>query len=207
MKVMWFFTLAVIFAFVTTANAQTQEIIPRIQATIDKVFEIMKNKELSKPQKTAERRALIRKAVTDSFDFEEMAKRSLGVHWNSRTKAEQKEFVTLFIDLLERSYIKRVEENFEGKVIFLDEKIEGDLATVKSKVITKNGTEIPIDYKFTKKANKWEVYDLTIEGVSLVNNYRTQFNKIIRSSKNGYDDLIKMMKNKKEEELFNEKGK
>jgi phospholipid transport system substrate-binding protein len=173
-----------------------------MKQTIDKVIDILKNKELKKAEKTNERRVAIRKVVGERFDFEEMAKRSLALHWKKRTPAERKEFVPLFSDLLERSYIKKIEGYTDEKFLYTDEKIDVDYAVVNTRIITKRNVEIPIEYRLLNKNGKWEVYDVVIEGVSLVNNYRNQFNKIIREK--SYEDLVKRMKNKQEEELFQE---
>lgn len=175
-----------------------------VNKTTDRIIDILKDKELKKPQKTEQRRNAIRKAITEVFDFEEMAKRSLAIHWQKRTAQEKKEFVSLFTDLLERSYIKKIESYSDEKIDYLEEKIDGDNALVKSKITTKRGLEIPIDYRLMKKDNKWFVYDVVIEGVSLVNNYRNQFNKVIRQS--SFEDLVKKMKNKQEEEIFSDKN-
>lgn len=175
----------------------------QVKQTVDKVIDILKDKELKKPEKTKERRAAIRKVVGERFDFEEMSKRSLSIHWKNRTPEERKEFVQLFTDLLERSYIKKIESYTDEKILYTGEDIEGEYSVVKSKVVTKRNLEVPIEYRLLKKNSKWEVYDVVIEGVSLVNNYRTQFNKIIRTD--SYEELIKRMKSKQEEELFEEK--
>lgn len=174
----------------------------QMRHTIDSVLDVLKNKELKKPEKTKERRSAIRKLVDDRFDFEEMAKRSMAMHWQKRTPDEKKEFIPLYSDLLERSYIKKIEGYTDEEIIYTGEIIEGEYAVVKTKIRTKRNVEIPIEYRLLRKSNKWEVYDVAIEGVSLVNNYRTQFNKIIRSQ--SYQELVKRMKNKQEEELFGE---
>lgn len=175
----------------------------QMKQTIDKVLDILNNKELKKPGKVKERRAIIRKTVGERFDFEEMAKRSLALYWKQRTPEEKKEFVPLYADLLERSYIKKIENYSDEKIIYTDEKIDDGYAIVKTKIITKRNVEIPIEYRLLKKNNKWDVYDVVIEGVSLVNNYRNQFSKIIRTS--SYKELVKRMQNKQDEELFGEK--
>ena len=175
----------------------------QMKQTIEKVIDILNNKELKKPGKVKERRTAIRKAVGEKFDFEEMAKRSLALYWKQRTPEEKKEFVSLYSDLLERSYIKKIENYSDEKIIYTDEKIDDGYAIVKTKIITKRNVEIPIEYKLLKKNNKWDVYDVVIEGVSLVNNYRNQFSKIIRTS--SYEELVKRIQNKQDEELFGEK--
>lgn len=197
--------LAISYWLLSTTNVYADTPTQQVKQTVDKVLDILKDKDLKRPERTNERRALIRKIVSERFDFEEMAKRSLALHWRSRTPQERKEFVPLYTDLLERSYIKKIESYTDEKILYVGEKIEGEYSEVNTKIITKRNVEIPIDYKLFKKNGKWEVYDVIIEGVSLVNNYRTQFNKIIRT--NSYEELVKRMKNKQEEELFEEKAK
>jgi len=176
----------------------------QVKQTIDSVLSILRNKELKKPEKTKERRAAIRKVISNRFDFEEMARRSLALYWRQRTPEERREFISLFTDLLERSYIKKIESYEDEKILYVGESIEGTYAVVKTRIVTKRNVEIPVEYKLMKNS-KWEVYDVVIEGVSLINNYRTQFAKIIRT--NSYAELLKRMKNKQEEEIFEEKRK
>jgi phospholipid transport system substrate-binding protein len=202
-----FFVLFLLFLFLSamTAGAYAGEATNQVKQTTDKVINILKNKELNKPSRTKERRTIIRKTINERFDFEEMAQRSLALHWKKRTQEEKKEFVSLYTDLLEKSYIKKIESYTDEKILYLDEIIDDEYAVVKTKIIIpKKNLEVPIEYRLlVKKGGKWGVYDVVIEGVSLVNNYRNQFNKIIRQS--SYEDLIKRMKNKREEEFFEEK--
>lgn len=202
MRLTIFTTLLILCVATALVYANTTPL-KTINATTDKVIEILKDKEMMKPQKTTERRKAIRKVVSEVFDFEEMAKRSLAVHWQKRTPQERKEFVTLFSDLLERSYIKKIESYSDERIDYLEEKIEGDTALVKSKITTKRNLEVPIDYRLLKRDNKWVVYDVIIEGVSLINNYRNQFNRVIRQ--HSYEELVRRMKNKQEEEIFSDK--
>jgi phospholipid transport system substrate-binding protein len=148
-------------------------------------------------EKPKERRVAVRKVADDIFDFGETAKRSLGRHWNARTQAERDEFVKLFGDLLERSYISKIELYGGEKIQYVGDKIEGDQASVLSKLFTKSGSDVPIEYRMLKKGDRWLVYDVIIEGVSLVANYRTQFNKIIQTS--SYAELVRKMKTRQEE--------
>ena len=183
-------SLSAVFPLYAIAGEPTDQ----VKQTVDAVIQILNNKELKKPAKVEERRAKIRETVEKRFDFEEMAKRSLALHWKDRTPQEKKEFTSLFSDLLEDTYIKKIERYEDEKVVYTDEKTEGSYATVKTRVVTTKEIEIPVDYKIFKKGQKWEVYDIVIEGVSLVNNYRTQFNQIIRSG--SYEDLVKKLKKK-----------
>lgn len=166
----------------------------QIKQTVDAVLDVLNNKELKKPEKKELRGKMIREIVNKQFDFEEMAKRSLALNWSKRTPEERKEFVTLFSDLLENTYVKKIERYENEKVVYLDERITGQYAVVRTKIVKTQETEIPVEYRIFKKADKWEVYDIIVEGVSLVNNYRSQFSQIIRSS--SYEELVKKLKNK-----------
>lgn len=194
------FLLCCIFLIPTTAQAD--EPVTLIKQTINEVIDTLKDEELKKPDKGADRRAALRKAIGERFDFEEMAKRSLALHWKKRTPEERQEFVPLYSDLLERSYVNKIESYTDEQILYTDETIDDGYAVVKTKIITKRNVEIPIEYRLLKKNNRWGVYDVIIEGVSLVNNYRNQFNRIIR--KDSYEELFKRMKNKQEEEKFKE---
>jgi phospholipid transport system substrate-binding protein len=175
----------------------------QLKTQIDRVVRILENPELKKESKVLERRRAVRKVAEEIFDFGETAKRSLARHWQSRTPAEREEFVKLFADLLERSYISKIELFNGERIQYLGDQADGDLALVRTRIITKQGTEIPVDYRMLKKGDRWLVYDVVIEGVSLVQNYRTQFNKIIQTS--SYQELVKKMKTKQDELLDQEK--
>lgn len=171
-----------------------------VKATIDKVITVLKDPSLKPASKEAQRRAAIRKAVYSAFDFREMATRSMAKNWKGLSAKDKDEFTSIFSDLLERSYINRIENYSDEKVVYDGESIDEGYAVVKTKFITKRREEILVDYKLLKEDAGWRVYDVVIERVSLVNNYRIQFNKIIRSS--SYDALVKKMKDKAESELL-----
>jgi phospholipid transport system substrate-binding protein len=175
----------------------------QLRTQIDRVIKTLEDPALQKEGKTLERRKAVRRIAEEIFDFGETAKRSLARHWQARTSAEREEFVQLFADLLERSYITKVELFNGERITYAAETIDGDLAMVRTRIITKQGTEIPVDYRMHKKAGRWLVYDVVIEGVSLIANYRTQFNKIIQTS--SYQELVKRMKTKQEEFIEQEK--
>ena len=189
----------------TADTAFAGSALPQLKETVDKVIEVSKDKNLKKPSRAVERRKAIRKLISERFDFEEMAKRSLAIYWQQRTPQERAEFVPLYTDLLERSYMKKIEDYDDEKVVYIDEVLDGSYAVVKTRIVTRRNGEIPVDYRLLAKGKKWEIYDVSIEGVSVVNNYRSQFNKIIRTS--SYQDLVKKMKNKQAEELFEEKDR
>ena len=177
----------------------------QLRTEIDRVLKVLDDPELKKEGRARERRVEVRRIANDIFDFEETARRSLARHWAPRTPAERDEFVQLFADLLERSYISKIELYGGEKVDYVGETIDGDQATVKTKITTRQGTEIPVDYRMHKRGDKWLVYDVIIEGVSLVANYRVQFNKIITTS--SYQELVKKMRDKQEEFYGDEKQK
>src|SRR3989454_8578088 len=177
----------------------------QLKAQVDRVVRVLDDTELQKSARAAERRAAIRRIANETFDFTETTRRALGPHWQARTPAEREEFTGLFADLLERSYLSKIELFNGEKITYAGDAVEGDQATVRTKIITRQGSEIPVDYRLLQKSDKWLVYDVVIEGVSLIANYRTQFNKIIQTS--SYQDLVKKMKTKQEEFLEQEKQK
>src|SRR3990170_7177341 len=154
----------------------------QLRSQIDRVLKALEDPDLKKEPRALDRRAAVRKIANDIFDFPGPARRSLARHWAPRTPAERAEFVQLFADLLERSYISKIEVYGGEKIQFIGESIDGDLATVRSKITTREGSDIPIDYRMLHRGNRWLVYDVVIEGVSLIANYRAQFNKIITTS-------------------------
>ncbi len=182
------------FLSIRPLQAIAGEATDQVRQTVDAVMDVLNNKELKKPENRELREKKIREIIDNRFDFEEMAKRSLALNWSKRTPEERKEFVTLFSDLLESTYIKKIERYENEKIVYLDEKITGQYAIVRTKIVKPQEAEIPVEYRIFKKADKWEVYDIIVEGVSLVNNYRSQFSQIIRSS--SYEELIRKLKNK-----------
>ncbi len=176
------------------ATAQEQ-----LKGAIDRVVSTLDSPAMKGEGKAADRRAAVRQIANEIFDFGEIARRSLGRYWQPLSDAQRTEFVGLFGDLLERSYISKIELYGGEKIVYSGERMDGDLAIVSTKIITKNGNEVPIDYRLFRRGDRWMVYDVNIEGISLVSNYRTQFNKIIQS--NGYNTLVDRMKAKQTESL------
>jgi phospholipid transport system substrate-binding protein len=162
----------------------------QLKSSIDQVLKVLEDPGLKADE--PKRRAAIREAASKTFDFGEAAKRSLGRHWQNLGDQDRQEFTALFTDLLERGYVARIEEYSGEKISYTGDTADGDVATVKTKFTTKKGTDIPVDYRMLKKGDRWLVYDVSIEGLSLVGNYRGQFNKIIETS--SYQDLVKRMK-------------
>jgi phospholipid transport system substrate-binding protein len=128
------------------------------------------------------------------FDFEEIAKRSLGAYWRRLDPQRQKEFVTLFTDLLEKTYASSINLYDGQKVAYTGETVDGDYAEVNSKIISKKGEAYSAGYKLHRVDGKWRVYDIVAEGNSVVNNYRSQFNRVIVNS--SVEELMKKLKDK-----------
>ena len=204
-KFFWAGTFFFVSIIAVSTLSQAGEPTESIRKTADRIIAIVSDPELqtsgkdvdekkSHKDKLKKRNRLVREAVDERFDWEEMSRRTLARHWRDRTDDEKKEFIDLFGKLLERTYLDQVEGYSGEKVIYLDEAVDGDYAVVRVKIITKKETEIPVKYRLKKKGNDWFVYDVSIEGVSLVNNYRTQFNTIIVRYK--YKGLIKRLRAK-----------
>lgn len=160
---------------------------------VDRVFKILKDPELAGDKQVDQRRAAISKVAGELFDFGEMAKRSLGQHWAQRTLAERGEFVRLFTELVQRSYISKVDQHdAAAKMTYQGETVDDDYAVVRTTIPLPRGNEMPLGYRMHNTSGRWQVYDLSIDGISLAANYRAQFNKIIRTS--SYEDLVARLK-------------
>ncbi len=188
--------LASAVALVLLASSGASAVPPtdQLRESIDRALKALEDPDLRKEIRTRERRAALRGIANETFDFEEMTKRALARHWHGRTPAEQQEFVQLFADLLERSYVSKLELYAGEKISYVGESMEGEQATVRTKIVTKQGTDIPVDYRMHRRGDRWLVYDVVIEGISLVANYRSQFNTIIQAS--SYEKLVARMKTK-----------
>jgi phospholipid transport system substrate-binding protein len=185
-----FALLLVIFGLATPSLAG--EPTDHIRKTTDKIITILSDPALKNEVQT--RRKMLRNTLSERFDWEEMARLSLAGHWQGLTDEEKKEFVPLFTDLLERTYMNRIENYSGDKVTYDAERVKGDYSLVKVTIFTDKQVEIPVVYKMKKKGPEWTIYDVSIEGVSLVNNYRQQFDSIILSS--SYQGLVEKLKEK-----------
>lgn len=172
--------------------------VEELRTHIDQVMKILDDPVLKIDGRVEERRHAIRRVANDLFDFTETAKRALGRHWQGRTDEERKEFVRLFADLLEYSYIAKI-ERYGGpeKIRYGREQLDGDLATVATTISTKRGQEISVQYGMLQRGDQWLVYDVIVEGVSLISNYGGQFNRIVQTS--SYGELVKQLRAKQKE--------
>ena len=172
-----------------------------VRQITDQVLKILEDPQFQAPNRHAERQERLHKIAEQVFDWQEMARRALAVHWRERTPQEQQEFVRLFRDLVEGTYINRLESSIQEKreIQYVGEQVDGSRAVVKTNVVTRRNQQVPIEYRLQKADGRWLIYDVLVEGISLVNNYRSQFNRIITSS--SYNDLVQKMKNRQGDEL------
>jgi phospholipid transport system substrate-binding protein len=187
-----FWILIVLFALSPAHGAGAGPPSDQLRAGVDRVFKILGDPELEGDKKLNQRRIAIVIVANEMFDFGEMAKRSLGQHWAQRTLAERGEFIRLFTELIQRSYLSKVDQHGAEKMIVQGEKVDGDYAVVRTTLPLGPGREMPIDYRMHNTDDRWQVYDLSIDGISLVGNYRAQFNKVIRTS--SYEALVAKFK-------------
>ena len=160
----------------------------QLRTYTDQVVKILQNPSMTLP----ERREAVRHLAEEVFDVTETAKRALGQHWQQRTPAEQDEFVKLFANLLEQTYISRIDEFGGERLTYVSEQIDGDRAIVRAKITTKNGTDVPVESRVLLKGNRWLIYDILIENLSLISNYRAQFDRVIRTT--SYEELVRRLK-------------
>jgi phospholipid transport system substrate-binding protein len=159
------------------------------------VFKTLQDPGLQSSEKDTERRLAVRRIVDDLFDFNQTARRALGRHWTERSAAEQDRFVRLFTDLIDRAYLRRMDRYDGEQVVVLGSAVQGDEATVLTKVITRDNSQIPVDYLMARTPDdRWRVWDVKIGGMSLVGSYRAQFNKIILGE--SYDELVRRLEAK-----------
>jgi phospholipid transport system substrate-binding protein len=171
-----------------------------VQSAVTRVVRVLETMRQNGPQAAAPTRATadrarleIRRVAAELFDVDEVARRSLSRHWSHRTRAEQAEFVALFADLLERAYVSKIEAYAWERIVYAGESVDGDYATVKSRVVTARG-EVALDYRLHLAGERWKVYDLVVDGVSLVSTYRNEFNRIIQSA--SYEELVDRLRRK-----------
>jgi phospholipid transport system substrate-binding protein len=172
------------------AGAPTDE----IRTAIDQGVQILKSAKLDSSKQRAQIIDQLRDIVYTRFDFEEMAKRSLGSHWRRLNPQQQKEFVTAFTELLETTYADKI-DLYEGQQVeYVGETIDKNYAEVNTRVVGKNRETYSVDYKLHQVGGKWKIYDVVAENISLVNNYRSQFNRVVVNS--SVEELIRRIKQK-----------
>jgi phospholipid transport system substrate-binding protein len=191
----WLSILAIVLG--AASIAQAGPVTDQLKGDLGRVFRVIDETSAARAGSggidISARRAAIRTAAAPAFDWREMASRSLGLHWQKRTEEEREEFVKVFGELVERAHIAQL-ERYSGEAIkYVGERVEGDLAMVYTRFVTKQSKEIPVDYRLINNRDaRWRIYDLVVEGVSLVSNYRSQFDKTIRTS--SYGELLKRLR-------------
>jgi phospholipid transport system substrate-binding protein len=180
------------FAISISTPALAGEPTDRIRRTGDKIISIANNPELMTPDRVLERCRVIREALNELFDWEEISRRSLARHWDQRTEREKEKFVELLARRLERACIRRLDSYPSFEVHYVSQTLDGDSGVVTARIVTEKGREIPFAYRVKKKGDGWLVYDISVEGISLINSYRTQFNSFLVGA--SYHELIKKLK-------------
>jgi len=160
---------------------------------VERVVKVLTDPELRGDTKVNERNAAVYKVADDIFDFGETAKRALGQHWAQRTSAEREEFVRLFTELLQRTYLSKV-DRYNSEMTFNDDVVDGNQAVVRTTLLIGTGGGMSLDYWMHHPRERWQVYDLSVNGISLVASYRSQFNKIIRTD--SYEGLVARLKSR-----------
>ncbi len=164
-----------------------------VRSSIDRALKVLADKELKKDGKATERRERLEAVVAERFSYEEMSRRALGAQWAKLSDKEREEFVGLFKNLLISSYADKVESYSGEPVQYVNERVEKEYGEVRTKVML-GQAEIPLDYRMINRAGDWRVYDVVIDGISLVSNYRGQFSKILKSGT--YQDLVEQLRKK-----------
>lgn len=166
------------------------------QATINEVLGILNDEALKQPDRQKERRKQLETVIGRRFDYEEMSKRTLAAHWPKRSEAEKRDFVEAFREFLSAVYGDKIEGYSGEQVEYLQERREGGYAEVRTRIVS-NKVTLPMDYRLMSKDGDWRVYDVVVDGVSLVRNYRGQFDKVIRES--SFADLVDKLRKKSED--------
>ena len=184
-------TLILLFSLSSAPCAWPGPATDQLRDGVDRVVKTVRDPALSGDTKTAERRTAITKAADEIFNFAETAERALGLHWAQRTPGEREEFVRLFTGLVQRTYISKVDQ-YNSDITFQGDTVDGDRAVVRTTLVLGKGGEMSLNYRMHQTKDRWLVYDLSINGISLLASYRTQFNKIIRTE--SYDALVARLK-------------
>jgi len=184
--------LIAVLALGLASDAWAGQPTDQLRTYTDQVLKVLQSPNMTLPQ----RREAVRSLAEQVFDVTETARRALGQHWQQRTPAERDEFVKLFANLLEQTYISRIGEFGGEKLTYVSEQIDGDRAIVRARVTTKNGSDVPVESRLLQKDNRWLIYDILVENLSLISNYRSQFDRVIRTT--SYEELVKRLRTKGE---------
>lgn len=192
-RIRWIILLALV-EFGTVSALLAGEPLEVIKVSGDRAIQILKDPKLQGKEKKKERIERLKEIVNPLFDYEEMARRSLGPHWRRRTPQEQQEFVKLFRDYLENIHSDKVDLYAGEKVVYGRETVEDDYAQVETTFFNTKGEGFSVVYRLRRVGGKWKVYDAVVENISIVNNYRSQFDRVI--SKSSFEELKRLLKEK-----------
>jgi phospholipid transport system substrate-binding protein len=195
MRTAWVTITVVLALLLAAGHASAGAPTDHLKQHVDEVIRVLSDPNLK--GKTEQRQAAVRKISERIFDYPDTARRTLGPHWSARSPEEQREFVQLFADLLDRAYFSKIDRYQGEKVRYAGESMKDGEAVVKTLIQTHGGNDVPVDYRMHQASDRWLVYDVIIEGVSLVNNYRTQFNKVIQTE--SYPALVQKLRAKEPE--------
>lgn len=188
--------LVIAVPLVVNAGATLQGAPPTavVRATLDTVFHILDDQQLKGPGQLSHRRRLLEEVIGERFDYEEMSKRTLAAHWKPLTQSERQEFVQLFKTFLSDQYAARIEGYAGERVVYLSERTIDGYAEVRTRLVS-DKLDFPMDYRMTNKDGTWYAYDVIVDGVSLVMNYRSQFTKIIAES--SFQELLRRLRERR----------
>jgi len=185
--------VAVLLAAAAEPGAMAASPTQTVQGAVQQVFASQDGPAVKKVS-TSERRADIRKVAENLFDFQEMSRRSLGPTWDTVSPAEKQEFIHLFTSLIANSYMGKIEQYTGEPIRYESEQVDGTEASVLSRVVTPKGAEIGIEYRLYLVENRWAVYDVRVDGISLVNSYKAQFNRLLQ--RGSFAELLKQLRQK-----------
>jgi phospholipid transport system substrate-binding protein len=180
--------LTVALVLVLDGQAWAGPATDQLRAYTDRVMVVLENRTMT----PVERLEAVRGVASEAFDVSETAQRALGIHWQQRTPAERQEFVQVFRGLLEQTYLSRIGEFGGERIKYVSERIDGDRAIVRAVIVTKKGTEVPVESRLLQKGDRWLIYDVLIENVSLIASYRSQFDRVIRTA--SYPELVRRLR-------------
>jgi phospholipid transport system substrate-binding protein len=189
--------LALVFLLVhDRSGAGAGEPLNTVKSATDRALLVLRDPQLQPKNKRRERIDRLKEIINPIFDYEETAKRALGTHWRRRSPAEQLEFVKIFRAFLEKIYSDHIDQYAGERISFGREIVDGEYAEVNAVIVSAKGEEFPLIFKFRRAADKWLVYDAVVENISIVQNYRSQFDRVIRTS--SYEELLKRIREKAE---------
>jgi phospholipid transport system substrate-binding protein len=183
----------VLLALWGAAHVSADSVTDRLRPEIERVVQTLEDPALKSAARMAERRQAVRDITGGMFDWAEMARRTLGRHWDARSEAERAEFAGLYRELIERAFMAKIEKYSGEKILFAGETVEGDQATVRTRLLARGG-EVLIDYRLGAQGDRWLISDVVIDGVSITANYRAQFDGLLMKS--SYGDLVRWMRDR-----------